>query len=77
MIYSPCGLNGTVTASFSGQLYADDTTNFHSGSAYTCKPMSWGAALPNLGCAIKGAGGVIDSTSLVQRLDGLVYQTEK
>lgn len=77
MIYSPCGLNGTVTASFSGQLYADDTTNFHSGSSYTCKPMSWGTALPNLGCAIKGPGSVIDSTTLVYSLDELVYQTEK
>lgn len=77
MIYSPCGLNGTVTASFSGQLYSDDTTNFHSGSAYTCKPMSWGTALPSLGCTIKGSGGVVDSSSLVQRLDGLVYQSEK
>ncbi|WP_442575420.1 hypothetical protein ACSBPH_16630 [Microbacterium sp. F51-2R] len=77
MIYSPCGLSGTVTASFSGQLYTDDTTNFHSGSAYTCEPMNWGTALPNLGCTIKGSGGVIDSSTLVQRLDGLVYQSEK
>ncbi|QIG40936.1 DUF342 domain-containing protein [Microbacterium sp. 4R-513] len=77
MIYSPCGLSGTVTASFAGQLYTDDTTNFHSGSAYTCKPMSWGTALPSLGCTIKGSGGIIDSSTLVQRLDGLVYQSEK
>ncbi|WP_133544368.1 hypothetical protein [Microbacterium sp. BK668] len=77
MIYSPCGLNGTVTASFSGQLYTDDTTNFHSGSAYTCKPMNWGTALPSLGCTIKGSGGIIDSSTLVKRLDGLVYQSEK
>lgn len=77
MVYSPCGLNGTVTASFEGQLYTDDTTNFHSGSNYTCRPMSWPTALANLGCAIKGAGGVIDVTTIVQKLGELVYQTER
>ncbi|GAA5204602.1 hypothetical protein [Microbacterium jejuense] len=77
MIYSPCGLSGTVTASFQGQLYTDDTTNFHSGSNYTCRPMSWPTALANLGCAIKGAGGVIDMTTIVQKLGERVYQTER
>jgi type II secretory pathway pseudopilin PulG len=77
MVYSPCGLNGTVTASFEGQLYTDDTTNFHSGSNYTCQPMSWPTALANLGCAIKGAGGVIDMTTIVQKLGERVYQTER
>ena len=68
MVYSPCGLNGTVTASFEGQLYTDDTTNFHSGSNYICQAMTWPAALPSLGCTIKGAGGVIDTTTIVQKL---------
>lgn len=77
MVYSPCGLNGTVTASFEGQLYTDDTTNFHSGSNYTCQPMSWPTALANLGCAIKGSGGVIDLTTIVQKLGERVYQTER
>ncbi|KQZ83957.1 hypothetical protein ASD56_07955 [Microbacterium sp. Root166] len=76
MVYSPCGLGGTVTASFSGQLYADDTTHFHSGSLYTCQPMSWPGALPKLGCKIKGEGGVIDETTLTQTLGVLLYQSE-
>lgn len=77
MIYSPCGLQGTVTASFEGQLYTDDTTNFHAGSNYTCRPMSWPGALPSLGCAIKGSGGIISSTTIIQELGELVYQTER
>ncbi len=77
MIYTPCGLGGTVTASFEGQLYAHDTTHFHSGSHYTCREMSWPSALPSLGCTIKGSGGVLDETTIVQELGNLVYQTER
>ena len=77
MIYTPCGLGGTVTASFEGQLYAEDTTHFHSGSNYTCRPMSWPPALPSLGCTIKGSGGVLEETEIVQELGSLVYQTER
>jgi hypothetical protein len=77
MIYTPCGLGGTVTASFEGQLYAEDTTHFHSGSNYTCRPMSWPPALPSLGCTIKGSGGVLEETAIVQELGTLVYQTER
>ena len=80
MVYSPCGLNGTVTSSFSGQLYTNDSTNLHSSgpitTAYTCKDMSWSPAFEQLGCKIKGAGG-INQGSLVQRLGQLVYQTER
>jgi hypothetical protein len=77
MIYTPCGLGGTVTASFEGQLYAEDTTHFHAGSNYTCRAMSWAPALPSLGCTIKGSGGVLEETELVQELGSLVYQTER
>ncbi len=63
MVYAPCGLGGTVNASFSGQLYADDTTHFIQSSIYTCKPMTWPVMLPKLGCTIKGEGGVIDDTT--------------
>ncbi|GAA4354157.1 hypothetical protein GCM10023087_24060 [Microbacterium rhizosphaerae] len=77
MIYSPCGLNGTVTASFSGQLYTNDTTNFHSGSAYTCQTMSWPSALPSLGCKIKGPGGIGNDTTVTQKLGSLIVQTEQ
>ena len=80
MVYSPCGLSGTVTSSFSGQLYTNDSTNLHSAgpitTAYTCKDMSWSPAFDQLGCKIKGPGG-INQGSLVQRLGQLVYQTER
>jgi cytoskeletal protein CcmA (bactofilin family) len=80
MVYSPCGLTGTVTSSFSGQLYTNDSTNLHSAgpinTAYTCKDMSWSPAFDQLGCKIKGTGG-INQGSLVQRLGQLVYQTER
>lgn len=80
MVYSPCGLTGTVTSSFSGQLYTNQSVNLHSAgnieTAYTCKNMSWSPAFDQLGCKIKGEGG-IEQGSLVQRLGQLVYQTER
>lgn len=76
MVYSPCGLTGTVTASFSGQLYSNDTTNFHAGSSYTCATMSWPGALEKLGCTIKGDDGVGGDTTLVQKLGARVVQRE-
>ena len=77
MVYAPCGLGGTVNASFSGQLYADDTTHFVQSSVYTCKPMTWPIVLPKLGCTIKGEDGVLDDSTIVQKLGELVYQTER
>lgn len=77
MVYAPCGLGGTVNASFSGQLYADDTTHFIQSSVYTCKPMTWPVVLPKLGCTIKGEDGVLDDSTIVQKLGELVYQTER
>lgn len=76
MVYSPCGLTGTVTASFSGQLYSNDTTNFHAGSSYTCATMSWPGALEKLGCTIKGDDGVGGDSVLVQKLGTRVVQRE-
>jgi hypothetical protein len=80
MVYSPCGLAGTVTSSFSGQLYTNQSVNLHSTgniqTAYTCKTMSWSPAFDQLGCKIKGDGG-IEQGSLVQRLGQRVYQTER
>lgn len=80
MVYSPCGLTGTVTSSFSGQLYTNQSVNLHSTgnieTSYTCKNMSWSPAFDQLGCKIKGSGG-IEESSMVQRLGQLVYQTER
>ncbi len=76
MMYTPCGITGTATSSFAGQYYTNDTsTHSHSGAVYTCKSMSWSPAFDQLGCRIKGSGGVATG-SLVQRLGGMVYQTE-
>ncbi|WP_127475542.1 hypothetical protein [Microbacterium sulfonylureivorans] len=75
MMYTPCGITGTATSSFSGQYYTNDSTHMHASATYTCKSMSWSPAFDQLGCKIKGAGGVAEG-SLVQRLGGLVYQTE-
>ena len=76
MMYTPCGITGTATASFSGQYYTNDSTHMHSSATYTCKSMSWSPAFDQLGCKIKGSGGVIEG-SLIQRLGELVYQTEQ
>lgn len=75
MMYSPCGITGTATSSFSGQYYTNDSTHMHSSATYTCKPMSWSPVFDQLGCKIKGAGGVAQG-SLIQRLGQLVFQTE-
>ncbi|MBD8023861.1 hypothetical protein [Microbacterium gallinarum] len=79
MVYSPCGLTGNVNSSFSGQLYTNDSTKLKSTgniqTAYTCQPMSWSPAFDQLGCKIKGSGGVATGT-LVQRIGSLLYQTE-
>ena len=76
MMYTPCGITGTATSSFSGQYYTNDTsTHSHSGATYTCKAMAWSPAFDELGCKIKGSGGIAEG-SLVQRMGGLVYQTE-
>jgi hypothetical protein len=75
-MYTPCGITGTATASFSGQYYTNDSTHMHSSAAYTCKSMSWSPAFDELGCKIKGSGGVVEG-SLVQRLGDRVYQSEQ
>lgn len=80
MMYSPCGLTGTLTSSFSGQLYTNDSTNLHSSgpitTTYTCAGMAWTPAFNQLGCKIKGQGGV-QNGSQTQALGSLVYQTER
>jgi hypothetical protein len=79
MMYSPCGLTGTLTSSFSGQLYTNDSTNLHSSgpitTTYTCAGMAWTPAFNQLGCKIKGPGGVQTGTQ-TQTLGQLAYQTE-
>ena len=71
MVYSPCGLTGTVRSSFSGQLYSNDTSGvtFIGTAEYTCALMTWPPAFEKLGCKVRGEGeDVVLETVLVQRL---------
>ena len=75
MLYSPCGLNGNISVSFSGQLYTANSGNHLVLSSFTCKPMGWLPAFGNLSCGVKGEGGALDTSKDVVSLDILVYQT--
>lgn len=80
MVYSPCGLTGTVHESFTGQLYSNDTNNmtFGTGASYTCALMSWPDAFEKLGCKVRGEGeDVVLETVLVQRLGDRLSQSER
>lgn len=78
MLYTACGLTGTIRMNFSGQLYTNQGgLNFNNGAAYTCQGMSWGTALPLLGCSISGGAGSIIVTSTTQALGGRLWQSEK
>jgi len=78
MFYTPCGMTGNVRAAFTGQLYTNESSiNFGNGASYTCAVMSWPDAFEKLGCKLKGEGeDVVLETVLVQRLGGLIYQSE-
>lgn len=79
MVYSPCGLNGTVNSSFRGQLYSNDTSGvtFIGTAEYTCALMTWAPAFEKLGCKVRGEGDdVVLETVLVKELGLLSYQTE-
>lgn len=80
MVYSPCGLNGTVNSSFRGQLYSNDTSGvtFIGAADYTCALMAWAPAFEKLGCKVRGEGeDVVLETVLVQRLGDRLTQTEQ
>ncbi|WP_254359263.1 hypothetical protein [Microbacterium hominis] len=77
MVYTPCGLNGTVSANFSGQFYTANDGNRVVNGTFTCAHMSWTPAFEELSCRIRGAGGVAENRTVVQRLSELVFQTER
>ena len=78
MLYTPCGLTGTIRMNFSGQLYTNQGgLNFNNGASYTCQAMSWTPALPLLGCSISGGAGSIIVTTITQALGGRLWQSEK
>ncbi|GAT71639.1 hypothetical protein [Microbacterium hydrocarbonoxydans] len=80
MVYSPCGLTGNIHASFTGQLYSNDSGNlsFGNGASYTCALMSWPDAFEKLGCKVRGSGDdVVVETVKVYKLLDRTYQTER
>ena len=77
LIYSACGINGTMSLTMSGQLYMGSDGLHLNGGTFTCVPMSWAPTLPTISCGIKGSGGIFDPTNTITRLDDLAYQTER
>ncbi|SFS02612.1 hypothetical protein SAMN04487846_1591 [Microbacterium sp. cf046] len=75
MFYTACGFTGNVSGSLSGQFYTSESPDLRHAS-YTCKDMSWTGVLDQLGCKIKGAGGISTPTTPPQ-LAALVYQSER
>ncbi|GAA3775597.1 hypothetical protein GCM10022240_29020 [Microbacterium kribbense] len=78
LLYTPCGLTGTVQLNFHGQLYTNQGgLTFGNGASYTCESMAWAPALPKLGCRIRGGSDPILVTTLVQQLGGRLWQSER
>ncbi|MFE4725374.1 hypothetical protein [Microbacterium sp. NPDC056736] len=80
MVYTPCGLNGTVKSSFRGQLYSNNTSGvtFIGSASYTCALMQWAPAFEKLGCKVRGEGeDAVLETVLTQRLGDRVTQVEQ
>ncbi|MGN6219871.1 MAG: hypothetical protein ACTHNQ_10215 [Microbacterium sp.] len=80
MVYTPCGLNGNVRESFTGQLYSKDASGvtFNAAATYTCALMSWPDAFKKLGCKVLGDGSdSVVETVIVQKLGARVSQTER
>lgn len=75
LVYSACGLTGTIDSDFAGQIYVDDDAR-QVNAQFTCTPMSWEPALPNLSCRIRGAGGAAGEPIVTWTLGKLVYQSE-
>lgn len=76
MLYSPCGLNGNIGVSFTGQLYTANSGNHLVLTSFTCAPMGWLPAFGQLSCGVKGDGGALDTSKDVVSLDARDYQTE-
>jgi len=76
MLYSPCGLNGNIGVSFSGQLYTANSGNHLVLADFVCEPMGWLPAFGQLSCGVKGEGGALDTSKDVVSLDSRNYQTE-
>jgi hypothetical protein len=75
LVYTACGLTGTINSDFSGQIYVDDDTRTVN-SNFVCTPMSWEPAMPNLSCRIHGAGGAAGDPIETTSIGDLMYQTE-
>ncbi|WES65698.1 hypothetical protein P0L94_06400 [Microbacter sp. GSS18] len=76
LVYSPCGVNSTMSLTMYGQLYMGSDGLHLNGGTFSCKPMSWPPTLPTISCGVKGEDGIFDPTKNVTRLEDLVFQTE-
>lgn len=76
LVYTACGLTGTIKSDFSGQIYVNDDTRTVSAN-FVCTPMSWEPAMPNLSCRIRGAGGAAGEPIETTSIGDLLYQTER
>ncbi|KHK99172.1 hypothetical protein LK09_03970 [Microbacterium mangrovi] len=78
LLYSPCGLTGTVRSTFDGQLYsASGGLTFGNGANYTCQDMAWPGAFTKLGCIVVGGSDGIITETTTQTLGNLLSQTER
>lgn len=77
MIYSPCGINNSMSLTMTGQLYMGGVGLHLNGGTFTCTPMEWKPAIPSLSCGVKGAGGIFDPDRKEISIGRLIYQTER
>lgn len=76
LVYTACGLTGTINSDFSGQIYVNADTRSVNAD-FTCTPMSWEPALPNLSCRIRGEGGAAGDPVASSSIGKLLFQTER
>ena len=76
LVYSACGLTGTINSDFSGQIYVNADTRTVNAN-FTCEEMSWEPTLPELNCRISGAGGPGGPVTMTYAIGDMTYQTEK
>jgi hypothetical protein len=75
LVYTACGLTGTIGSDFSGQIYVNADTRTVNAE-FTCAEMSWEPALPQLSCRIRGEGGAEGETIVTYDIGNLIFQTE-
>lgn len=75
LVYTACGLAGTINSDFTGQIYVNDDTRTVNAD-FTCAPMSWEPALPELSCRIRGEDGAEGELVTTYDIGDMIFQTE-